>query len=73
MITSNSYHALEDRMRLDRRRLEKAHLTFALMNLYQWYANDLRHIPLQTDDLDRMIMDIIPAYHLAFCRLYTGM
>ena len=43
-----SYHALEDRLKIDRRRLEAAHLLFAALNVYGWYHDDFKDVKKST-------------------------
>lgn len=68
----HSYHALHDRLMLDRRRLESAHLLFATLRVYQWYPNMIPQVRFQLGELDQHLLEIVPLYHSAFIGHYAG-
>ena len=67
-----SYHALKDRLKLDRRRLEAGHLLFAVINLIEWYPEDFKQTKLEMEQLGRLTLDVPPTYQSVFCRQYTS-
>ena len=68
-----SYHSLQDRLLLDRRRLEYAHFLFAALKVCRWYQPELQPLQLQLGELDKMMLELVPFYHSAFSKKYAGM
>lgn len=66
-------HLLYDRLRLDRRRLESAHLLFAALKVHSWYTHSLPTLKFKLGELDQVLLELVPSYHSAFSTTYTGM
>ena len=70
---TSSYHVLQDRLLLDRRRLECAHLLFAALKVCRWYLQELPILQFELGELDKVLLDLVPSYHSVFCNHYAGM
>lgn len=62
-----------DRIKLDRRRLEAAHLLYAILNVTEWYFGLKDKFHFTRGNLDDAIDKITPLYHNAFSKEYAGM
>jgi hypothetical protein len=60
-----------DRLRLDRRRLEEAHMRFCVLDVFQRYPHTFPTWKISTS-LQRNLDDIIPYYFSAFSTKYAG-
>ena len=54
---------------MDRRRLETAHLFYAVLMVSSWYPDTISSICL--DDLDAKMMQLVCPYHRAFSEKYA--
>ena len=59
------------RQKLDRRRLEAAHLLYAVLTVSLWYPHIIPSVCLD-DDLDSKLLQLISPYHRAFSEKYAG-
>ena len=59
-------------MKLDRRRLETAHLLYAFLTIQVWYPNAFGDVQYKAGDLDGVLLDITPMYHSIFSKVYAG-
>lgn len=62
---------VSDRFNLDRRRLESAHMQFALLKVARWYEMDLNAISLHSDTTETMGA-VIENYHGLFMAHYSS-
>lgn len=59
------------RCRLDRRRIEAAHLQFAVLQVSLWYQLDLNKLPLHSNT-DSTLSDVVREYHGLFMAHYAS-
>ena len=69
LVSIHSYHALHERLMLDRRRLEYAHLLFSALKVCLWYRPQMK---FQLGEFDQVLLQIVPLYHTAFSSHYAG-
>jgi len=63
---------VQDRLKLDRRRLESAHLMYAAMNVAKWYPESFSGIQFESGNIDKTTDELTPVYHFAFSKEYAG-
>ena len=64
--------SLHGRIRLDRRRLEAAHLKYAVLTVQNHYPSLAVHpIPMSTD-VSSMLQMFTPAFYDAFTQMFSG-
>lgn len=61
---------LKERQFLDRRRLEHAHLQYALLQVINFFSFQLKDISFR--DFNEVIKNLAPSIHDAFTRHYAG-
>ena len=59
------------RCRLDRKRIEAAHLQFAVLQVSLWYQLDLNKLALHSDT-DSTLSDVVKEYHGIFMAHYAS-
>ena len=72
LYLSLSYHSLAERKKLDRRRLEAAHLLYAALQVCHWYPDILPALKIHPGELDSALAQIVSQYHTAFSNYYSG-
>ena len=62
-------------MKMDRRRLEHAHVRFAMLNVAQWYKESFEGVDIifWLDQSDSTLLEFTPLYQAAFYKKYSGM
>jgi len=63
---------LNQRIRLDRRRLESAHLKYAMLSLQRLYPELLTVPVIVTGEVKETVMKFTPYFYKAFCSRYAG-
>ena len=60
---------------MDRRRLEHAHVRFALLNVTQWYKESFIGVSIMfsSDQSEATLLEFTPLYQAAFYKKYSGM
>ena len=71
LILFNSDSAGMDRLRLDRRRLEEAHMRFCILDVFKQYPHTFPTWNISTS-LQQSLDHIIPHYFNAFSAKYAG-
>lgn len=61
----------EDRLKLDRRRLEEAHLKFCVLDVYKRYPEAFPRWVISTS-VQQTLEDVTPLYYKAFADKYAG-
>lgn len=59
------------RCKLDRRRIEAAHLQYAVLQVASWYKFDINKLALHSDT-DATLSDVVKYYHGAFMAYYAS-
>lgn len=60
-------------MKMDRRRLERAHFHYAMLNVVEWYKGfAVKKVPFTSDQAERTLLEITPLYLKAFYKNYSG-
>jgi hypothetical protein len=59
------------RCKLDRRRIEAAHLQYAVLQVASWYKFDINKLALHSDT-DATLSDVVKDYHGAFMAYYAS-
>ena len=72
MTKSSCDERLHCRIKLDRRRLETAHLLYAFLTVQLWYPNALEGVQYKAGDLNGVLLDITPMYHSTFSKVYAS-
>ena len=65
---------LKDRITLDRRRLEDAHMIYAVLKVFAWYPAKFRpeERVLKPAHFNEILSQITPAFHRCFSEKYAG-
>ena len=63
---------LYERKKLDRRRLENAHLQYAVLKVVKAYPEQLQIQDISLKDLNDTLIRITPIFHEAFISQFTG-
>lgn len=64
---------LKERQDLDRRRLEHAHLQYALLQMIRFFSSSLCLKDISFKDFNATLLKLAPALHQAFTGYYAGM
>jgi len=60
-------------MKMDRRRLEHAHIRYAVLNVAEWYHNfDVKKILFTSDQSEKTLQEFTPLYMKAFYEMYSS-
>ena len=60
-------------MNIDRRRLEHAHIRYAILNVAEWYCNfNVKSITFTSDQAETTLQEFTPLYAKAFYELYSS-
>jgi len=59
---------------MDRRRLEHAHMRYAMLNVAKWYqgAFQIKSISFSSDQSQTTLLELTPLYLKAFYEQYSG-
>jgi len=59
---------------MDRRRLEHAHMRYAMLNVAKWHEGsfDAKNITFSSDQSQTTLLEFTPLYLKAFYELYSG-
>jgi len=58
---------------MDRRRLEHAHIRYAILNVAEWYQNfEVKNILFTPDQAETTLNEFTPLYTKAFYELYSS-
>lgn len=69
----NSETALTKRLKMDKRRLEDAHFCFAMLNIVQWYSDDLDITEIIfSSDMSKTLLQFTPIFQKLFYSKYSG-
>ena len=60
-----------ERYRLDQRRIEAAHMQYAVLNVTSWYNIDTSKLALH-DDMDTTLSTVVKDYHGRFMSHYSS-
>ena len=62
------------RMSLDRRRLEDAHIIYAILNVMRWYPNGFSDVDkiLKPAHFNDILSHLTPVFHKCFSEKYAG-
>ena len=63
---------MDDRLKLDRHRLECGHLLFAALKVCKWYPGIISQLDFELGEFDKLLLDMVPKYYLAFSSKYAG-
>ena len=65
---------ITDRMSLDRRRLEDAHIIYAVLNVMRWYPNGFSEEKkiLKPAHFNDILSHLTPLFHKCFSEKYAG-